>query len=125
MVDLRINETFPMHSQPPKSPLSGGLDNGPLSGELQGDFGNFGKVGVIGKCLLISLIHYKCRDRSCACPSKIRLADKPNARKRFISREFEFPLTLHKVYGVRRTFRNRGLLRSNCTNFRKKTLRRF
>ena len=25
MVDLRINETFPMHSQPPKSPLSGGL----------------------------------------------------------------------------------------------------
>ena len=27
MVDFRINETLPMHSQPPKSPLSGGLMN--------------------------------------------------------------------------------------------------
>ena len=25
IVDLRINETLPMNSQPPKSPLSGGL----------------------------------------------------------------------------------------------------
>jgi hypothetical protein len=25
----------------------------------QGDFENFAKVGVIGKCLLISLIHHK------------------------------------------------------------------
>ena len=25
IVDLRINGTLPMHSQPPKSPLSGGL----------------------------------------------------------------------------------------------------
>ncbi len=25
MVDFRINWTLPMHSQPPKSPLSGGL----------------------------------------------------------------------------------------------------
>ena len=29
-----------------------------MSGELPGDFGNFTKVGVIGKCLLISLIYH-------------------------------------------------------------------
>ena len=27
MVEFRFNETSPMHSKPPKSPLSGGLDN--------------------------------------------------------------------------------------------------
>ena len=63
-----------MHSQPPKSPNSpdkgsppdkgaGGLGDllpclSPLIRGVQGDFGNFAKVGVIGKCLLISLIHY-------------------------------------------------------------------
>ena len=51
-----------MHIQLPKSPTP--LIRGekqeekipsyllPLSGELQGDFGNFAKVEVIGKCLL-------------------------------------------------------------------------
>ena len=57
-----------MHSQPPKSPtpLIRGERQGekissyllPLSGELQGDFENFAKVGVIGKRLLIYLIHH-------------------------------------------------------------------
>ena len=30
----------------------------PLNPPYQGDFGTFAKVGVIGKCLLIFLIHY-------------------------------------------------------------------
>ena len=30
----------------------------PLNPPYQGDFANFAKVGVIGKCLPISLIHY-------------------------------------------------------------------
>ena len=53
-----------MHSQPPKSPNSPCLS--PLIRGVQGDFGNFVKVGVIGKCLLIFLIHYNCEiDRLC------------------------------------------------------------
>ena len=32
----------------------------PLNPPYQGDFGNFAKVGVIGKCLVISLIHHIC-----------------------------------------------------------------
>ena len=65
MVDFRITWALPMHSQPPKSPTP--LIRGetpqktkekipsyllPLSGELQGDFGNFAKVGVIGDVYL-------------------------------------------------------------------------
>ena len=46
MVDFRIIDTLSMHRHPPKSPRK------------QGDFGNFERVGVIGKCLLISLIHH-------------------------------------------------------------------
>ena len=37
----------------------------PLNPPYQGDFGTFAKVRVIGKCLLISLIHYNRRD-SCS-----------------------------------------------------------
>ena len=52
------------HRQLPKSPLSGGLGTcvpliSPfrLSRSYQ-DFGNLAKVGVTGRCLLISLIHH-------------------------------------------------------------------
>ena len=57
MVDFRITETLQMHSQPPKSPNP---PSPPYQGgnRYQGDFGNFARVGVIGRCLLISLIHY-------------------------------------------------------------------
>ena len=46
-----------MHSQPPKSPNP---PSPPYQGgnRYQGDFANFTKVGVIGKCPLISLIHH-------------------------------------------------------------------
>ena len=46
MVDFRINEPLSMYSQPPKSPLSGGL------GELR-------ESRSYWYCLLISLIHHK------------------------------------------------------------------
>ena len=47
MVDFRIIDTLSMHRYPPKSPRK------------QGDFGKFERGGVIGKWLLISLIHHK------------------------------------------------------------------
>ena len=42
-----------MHSQPPYQGET------PLIRGVQGDFGNFARVGVIGKCLLISCVYYK------------------------------------------------------------------
>ena len=59
-----------MHNQPPKSPNPSDKRGKtrrvfpsyllPLSRELQEDFGNFATVEVIGKCLPIFRIHYKC-----------------------------------------------------------------
>ena len=56
-----------MHSQPPKFPtplaplVRGERWIGTYQGgtHCQGDFGNFAKMGIVGKCLLISLIHHK------------------------------------------------------------------
>ena len=33
----------------------------PLNPPCQGDFGNFERVGIIGKCLLISRVYYNLR----------------------------------------------------------------
>ena len=104
-----------MHSQPPKSPdkgtppdkgagglgdllpclspqppCQGGQETAllaipPYHGGVQGDFGNFARVGVIGKCLLISLVHHNIdhyelvtdpsrRRRKGPCPITIGLA---------------------------------------------------
>ncbi len=65
MVDFRITWTLPVHSQPPKSPDKGtppdkgvgGLGDllpclSPLIRGVQGDSGNFPKVGVIGNVYL-------------------------------------------------------------------------
>ena len=54
MVNSIITYTPSMHNQPPKSPPD-------KSGctTCQGDFRNFSKVEVVGKCPLICLIHHK------------------------------------------------------------------
>ena len=53
IVDVRINETLSIHSQPPKSlpDLSG-------CATYQGDFADFAPVEIIGKCILISRVYY-------------------------------------------------------------------
>ena len=72
MVDFTITDTLSMRSQPPKSPTplaplnppaKGGKTRGPFASPLRRGVGgnlsgDFGKVGVIGKCPLISLIHH-------------------------------------------------------------------
>ena len=58
IVKFRIIDTLSMQNQPPKSPNP---PSPPYQGgnRYQGDFGNFDRVGVIGKCLLISRVYYK------------------------------------------------------------------
>ena len=56
MVDFRITQTYPMHANP-------------LNPPYLGDFGNLEWVGVIGRCLLISLVRHSFlprQDRGCA-----------------------------------------------------------
>ena len=56
-----------LDNYPPNPPVKGGKKPPSLPSPLimggvrgvQGDFGNFARVGVIGECLPISLIHYK------------------------------------------------------------------
>ena len=75
----------------------------PLNPPYQGDFGTFAKVRVIGKCLLISLIHYNRRD-SCSqskrrelealFTAKSRSTQRKTKRKRECGGEYSLPLLL-------------------------------
>ena len=71
------------------------IHGNPLNPPYQGDFGNLAKVGVIGKCLLISIIHYKtngdCRDVN------LDLQDLDWVWQFGIAT----PLDLHNYYGIR------------------------
>ncbi len=69
MVDFRVTYILPMCSQPLRSPKSRPRYIPDESGQAgtgqagcttyQGNFDNSEKVGVTGKCLLISLMHHK------------------------------------------------------------------
>ena len=58
MVDFRITETSPMHSQPPKSPLSGGLDSYPPNSPDKGTPPDKG-AGGLGDLLPLSFPSYQ------------------------------------------------------------------